>query len=112
MSRPKDKPEQVEQKQSLSYEENARLSAISSLSYANTREALAIMDISKDSEFWSPAFEDVKNAIKREVLLREKLTKLKRLLLLVDPAVDNEPMNELTKRQWAEFVKAFPDEDL
>ena len=94
----------------LEYKHKMQMAAISSVSLANTKESLALINIGGKSEFWSPAFDDVKAAIEREVLLREKLTKLKQLLLLTDPAVSSEQMNDLTMKQWAEFVKAFPDE--
>ena len=92
------------------YEHKMQMAAISSVSLANTKESLALINIGKESEFWSPAFDDVKAAIEREVTLREKVSKLKQLLLLTDPAVSSEQMNDLTMKQWAEFVKAFPDE--
>jgi hypothetical protein len=41
----------------------------------------------------------------------EKLAKLKSLMLLTDPVVGHIEMNELTKTQWMEFIKAFPDEN-
>lgn len=43
-------------------------------------------------------------------ILEDKLTKLKQLLLLVDPVVSNETMNPLSIKQWTEFIKEFPDE--
>lgn len=94
----------------LEYKHKMQMAAISSVSFANTKESLALTNIGEESEFWSPAFDDVKAAIEREVLLREKLAKLKQLLLLTDPAVSSEQMNDLTRKQWVEFVKAFPDE--
>lgn len=42
--------------------------------------------------------------------LKEKCAKLRMLLLLTDPAVSNEQMNDLTLKQWQAFVKEFPDE--
>ena len=39
-----------------------------------------------------------------------KVTKLKRLLLLTDPAVSDAAMNELSVSQWSAFVDEFPDE--
>ena len=99
-----------EEAMELEYKHKMQMAAISSVSFANTKESLALINIGKESEFWSPAFDDVKDAVEREVLLREKLTKLKQLLLLTDPAVSSEQMNDLTVKQWTEFVKAFPDE--
>lgn len=94
----------------LEYKHKMQMAAISAVSLANTRESMSLVNIKEKSEFWSPAFDDVKAAIEREVLLREKLTKLKQLLLLTDPAVSSEQMNDLIMKQWTEFVKAFPDE--
>ena len=39
-----------------------------------------------------------------------KFDKLKKLLLLVDPAVSNEEMNNLSIKQWNAFIEEFPDE--
>lgn len=94
----------------LKYKHVMQMAAISSVSLANTKKSLALISIDKESEFWSPAFDDVKAAVEREMLLIEKVTKLKQLLLLTDPAVSEEQMNDLTMKQWDEFVKAFPDE--
>lgn len=41
---------------------------------------------------------------------KTKLLKLKQLILLTDPVVGHVEMNELTKTQWLEFIKCFPDE--
>jgi hypothetical protein len=43
--------------------------------------------------------------------LRSKITKLKHLLLLTDETLGDVEMNDLTKRQWLEFVKCFPEEN-
>ena len=43
-------------------------------------------------------------------LLKNKVEKLKQLLLLTDPCVGHVVMNEVTHTQWLEFIKAFPDE--
>lgn len=99
-----------EETMKLEYKHKMQMAAISSVSFANTRESISLINIEKESESWSPAFDDVKAAIEREVLLREKVSKLKQLLLLTDPAVSSEQMNDLTVKQWVEFVKAFPDE--
>lgn len=48
--------------------------------------------------------------MKRAQIAEMKLEKLKSLTLLTDDAVSDVTMNELTTRQWLEFVKAFPDE--
>lgn len=48
--------------------------------------------------------------MKRAQLAERKLEKLKSLLLLTDPVLGDVVMNELTKRQWLEFIKCFPDE--
>jgi hypothetical protein len=48
--------------------------------------------------------------MKRANIAERKIEKLKRLILLTDDAVSNIGMNELTKRQWLEFIKCFPDE--
>jgi hypothetical protein len=42
--------------------------------------------------------------------LQAENEKLKRLLLLTDDAVSDVFMNDLTMRQWAEFIKCFPEE--
>ncbi len=52
---------------------------------------------------------DIKDANTQD-LRNEKILKLKRLLLLVDESVSGAQMNDLTHRQWTEFVKCFPDE--
>lgn len=39
-----------------------------------------------------------------------KVLKLKRLLLLVDDSVSKEQMNELSVKQWAEYLKDFPED--
>jgi hypothetical protein len=49
-------------------------------------------------------FEERINELERKVL------KLKRLLLLVDPVVENEVANDISIKQWNEYLKAFPDE--
>lgn len=41
----------------------------------------------------------------------QEYLKLKALILLVDPAVSMEPMNDLSVKQWNEFVRCFPNED-
>lgn len=97
-----------EEAMELEYKHKMQMAAISSVSVANTKESLALINIGKESEFWSPAFDDVKAAIEREVLLREKVSKLESLLFLTDPAVSGEQMNDLTLKQIAEYVKAFP----
>lgn len=48
--------------------------------------------------------------MKRAQIAERKCQKLKSLMLLVDKAVSNVEMNELTMRQWSAFVEAFPDE--
>jgi hypothetical protein len=48
--------------------------------------------------------------MKRAQLAERKLEKLKRLVLLTDTSVSNVIMNDLSIRQWNEFVKEFPDE--
>ena len=92
----------------VEYKHKMQMAAISSVSFANTKESLALINIGKESEFWSTAFDDVKDAVEREVLLREKVSKLEQLLFLTDPAVSGEHMNDLTLKQIAEYVKAFP----
>jgi len=47
----------------------------------------------------------------QQKVLKDKLLKLKRLLLLTDPVVEKEIMSELQLIQWNEFIKKFPDED-
>lgn len=48
--------------------------------------------------------------MKRAQLAERKVLKLKRLILLTDDSVSKEPMNELSGKQWMEFVREFPDE--
>ena len=48
--------------------------------------------------------------MKRAQLAERKLEKLKSLILLTDPVVGHVEMNELTKIQWLEFIREFPDE--
>jgi hypothetical protein len=48
--------------------------------------------------------------MKRANLAERKVQKLKELLLLTDPIVGHVAMNDLTKTQWVEFIKCFPDE--
>jgi hypothetical protein len=43
-------------------------------------------------------------------LANAKLSTLKRLMLLTHDAVSDVEMNELTTRQWMEFITEFPDE--
>lgn len=38
------------------------------------------------------------------------IEKLKSLILLVDPVVSNEVMNDIALRQWGEFIRCFPQE--
>jgi hypothetical protein len=42
--------------------------------------------------------------------LEKKIEKLKRLLLLTDPSVSDQHMNELSAKQWQVFINEFPDE--
>lgn len=39
-----------------------------------------------------------------------KMNKLKALILLVDPAVSDQHMNELSAKQWYAYIDAFPEE--
>lgn len=55
-------------------------------------------------------FEKWGEYMKRANLAERKLEKLKALLLLTDPAVENMQMNKLTALQWSEFIKEFKDE--
>lgn len=49
--------------------------------------------------------------LKNEIeLLKNKLSKLKRLVLLVDDDVSDTHMNELSVKQWTSYVKEYPDE--
>ena len=63
--------------------------------------------LKKDRDY---CFEKWGEYMKRTNLAEAKLAKLKGLLLLTDPVVENMQMNELTKIQWLEFVKNFEDE--
>ena len=44
------------------------------------------------------------------LLILEKNQKLKSLMLLTDPIVSNVTVNDVALKQWAEFIKCFPDE--
>lgn len=48
--------------------------------------------------------------MKRANLAERKNEKLKSLILLTDPVVENEVMNDIAMKQWLEFIKCFPDE--
>jgi hypothetical protein len=48
--------------------------------------------------------------MKRAQIAERKVEKLKRLVLLTDPAVSSEEMNSLSAKQWSAFIQAFPDE--
>ena len=51
---------------------------------------------------------DLKNLLEKE---RDKVFKLKCLMLLTDDAVSNVTMNELTIIQWEEFIRVYPEEN-
>jgi len=55
-------------------------------------------------------FEKWGQYMKRANIAERKCEKLKQLLLLTDPAVSDVNMNDLTMRQWQEFITEFPDE--
>lgn len=42
--------------------------------------------------------------------IKAKCLKLKQLILLTDPVVGDVVMNDVSMRQWNEFIKCFPDE--
>lgn len=42
--------------------------------------------------------------------MQNRITKLKSLILLTDPAVSDQVMNPLSQKQWEEYVKCFPYE--
>ena len=48
---------------------------------------------------------------KENKVLEDKVLKLKRLILLVDDSVYKEQMNQLSLKQWNEFIKDFPEEE-
>ena len=48
--------------------------------------------------------------MKRANIAERKVEKLKRLILLTDDSVSDVSMNDLTARQWSEFVRVFPEE--
>lgn len=48
--------------------------------------------------------------MKRAQLAERKVEKLKRLVLLTDPAVSDVEMNSVALRQWQEFTKEFPED--
>lgn len=56
------------------------------------------------------AFEKLGKYMKRAFVAERKVEKLKSLILLTDPSVSSVEMNELTKTQWMEFTKEFPEE--
>ena len=41
---------------------------------------------------------------------QQKIDKLKGLVLLTDESVCKEEMNELSAKQWSEYIRVFPDE--
>jgi hypothetical protein len=94
----------------LPYEIAIKFAAISTVSLANTEEALKRATITKDHEAWSESYEDAKRAVEREILLRKKVEKLKRLLLLIDESVSDEKVGDLQLKQWQSFIAAFPEE--
>lgn len=53
---------------------------------------------------------DIHQANKEFTGLKNKLAKLKQLMLLTDPAVSDQEMNTLSAKQWSAFIDAFPDE--
>jgi hypothetical protein len=65
-------------------------------------------------EFWQNQAEGLSvtlgNVMKSHRELVRKVTKLKRLMLLTDDSVSSQEMNELTTKQWLEFIRCFPDE--
>jgi hypothetical protein len=60
------------------------------------------MDMTTD-----PTFQKMADKIEE---LEAKKEKLIRLILLSDPAVSNEPMTELSAKQWTEYCTEFPNE--
>jgi DNA-binding ferritin-like protein len=94
----------------LPYEFAIKFAAISTVSLANTEEALKRATITKYHEAWSESYEDVKSVVEREIVLRKKVEKLKGLLLLTDESVSDEKVGDLQLKQWQSFVAAFPDE--
>lgn len=48
--------------------------------------------------------------MKRAQIAELKVEKLKALILLTDESVSHIEMNDLTAKQWGEFIKSFPDE--
>lgn len=57
----------------ISEAEALRLAAISTASLCNTRESAKQMRIGRDHPYWTQAYEDVCEAVEREMALREEL---------------------------------------
>ena len=43
-------------------------------------------------------------------ILESKINKLKQLMILTDPVVSSDGMNDIALIQWNEYIKCFPEE--
>ena len=65
---------------SKSETDRMKLTAISVISLCNTEGSLSEQEMSKDSPYWTVAFEDVKTAIRREIRLIEQNKEYREIL--------------------------------
>jgi len=73
-------------------------------------ENQVLKDWKEETLFYIPNIDKKKNDYKKEICrLNIENNKLKRLLLLTDDSVSDVVMNELTMRQWKEFIRCFPE---
>jgi hypothetical protein len=74
----------------------------------HSEEAKELVDRLKATEYANAAnFDKYVEGIEQ---MKRKLQKLKQLMLLTDPVVSGEQMNEIALKQWNEFIREFPDE--
>ena len=89
--------------------ERMRLAACGVIALANTQEsARKAREMHPDYE--SASASDVMRAVDSEMLMREKVKKLKELLLLTDPVVSDVVVGSTQLKQHQEFLNCFPDE--
>lgn len=62
------------------------------------------------SDLDDTSFVDVRELIKERCILELKVEKLKQLILLTDPVVSGDEVNEIAIKQWKEFTRCFPEE--
>lgn len=74
----------------------------------SSEEVKELVDRLKATEYANAAnFDKYVEGIEK---MKRKLQKLKQLILLTDPLVSGEQMNEIALKQWNEFIREFPDE--